>query len=65
MQADAARVAGTSAGTLGFVADPGTYTSPKPQATPTVPSAAPPVRATSFNGGGWPGMGSFGQGWAH
>jgi hypothetical protein len=35
-----------------------------PTTTPTVPSAGPVVKATNFNGGGWPGMGSFGGGWA-
>ena len=57
VQAASARVGGTSAGTSAIVADPGTVTSPKPPATPTVASAAPPVKATAFNGGGWPGTG--------
>jgi hypothetical protein len=35
-----------------------------PTTTPTVPSAGPVVKATNFNGGGWPGMGSFGEDWA-
>jgi hypothetical protein len=47
-----------SSGTSSFVAT-GT-----PATTSTVPSAGPVVKATTFNGGGWPGMGSFGEGWA-
>jgi hypothetical protein len=35
----------------------GTTTSAPPLA-PSVPSAAPPVKATSYVGGDWPGMGS-------
>ena len=30
----------------------------------TVPKAAPAVKATTFVGGDWPGMGSFGEDWA-
>lgn len=33
-----------------------------PATTPTVPSAAPPVKATTFVGGDWPGMPTAGSG---
>jgi hypothetical protein len=32
-------------------------TSTAPPSAPSVPSAAPPVKATSYAGGDWPGMG--------
>ena len=34
-----------------------------PATTSTVPKAGPAVKATTFAGGDWPGMGSFGEDW--
>jgi hypothetical protein len=42
----------------------GTSTQATPPPTPAVQSAAPTVKATTFKGGDWPGMGSFGEDWA-
>jgi hypothetical protein len=47
-----------------FSADPNTVTSPIPATTPAIASAGPRVKPTTFNGGHWPGMGSFGADWA-
>jgi hypothetical protein len=45
-----------------IVADTTTQTTPA--TTPAVQSAAPTVKATTFAGGDWPGMGAFGEDWA-
>ena len=52
---------GNAASNTVFVAD--TTTETTPPATPGVASAAPKVKATTFAGGDWPGMGTFGEDW--
>ncbi len=53
---------GTSPRAVATGAD--TMTSPTPATTPAVGRAAPVVKATTFVGGDWPGLGSFGEDWA-